>query len=175
MGEARAAYFARYGLPADGGYDERWTPLRFGPVTLHVYNGAARRRAVRLHDLHHVVTGYHADPPGEAEISAWEFGAGIHDKHFARLINLGALLYGGWLYPQRTWRAYLRGRRSRSLYSGEFDPAILDTPVVALRAKLLPTTPAQPRARDVAHYLVLLLVANVPLIAAALGVTLLLR
>ena len=51
--------------------------LRIGRVPVAAFpNGAARVRAVRLHDLHHVATGYATSWVGEAEIGAWEREAG---------------------------------------------------------------------------------------------------
>ena len=44
--------------------------LAFGPVRFAFPNTAGRVRAVRYHDLHHVVTGYATDWTGEAEIGA---------------------------------------------------------------------------------------------------------
>jgi hypothetical protein len=38
-------------------------------------NSDARRKAVVLHDLHHVATGYKTDWTGEAEISAREIAS----------------------------------------------------------------------------------------------------
>src|SRR5262245_66055231 len=57
-------------------YDKRWVRIQVGPVPLFFPNTGARRKAVPLHDLHHVATGYATDWRGEAEISAWELGAG---------------------------------------------------------------------------------------------------
>lgn len=50
-------YFAQNDFGADGGYEETWVFLKFGPVSLLLYNSPARKRAVPIHDLHHLVTG----------------------------------------------------------------------------------------------------------------------
>lgn len=73
--QARAAYFGRHGLSAEG-YRDAWVDLAVGPVPLAFPNRPARQQAVPLHDLHHVATGYAADWVGEVEISAWELGGG---------------------------------------------------------------------------------------------------
>ncbi|MCW8140677.1 MAG: hypothetical protein KIT58_17390 [Planctomycetota bacterium] len=67
--EARARDFADNGF-GDGGHDDRWVKLKAGPLTLCFPNTAARVRAVRFHDLHHVLTGYATTWTGEAETVA---------------------------------------------------------------------------------------------------------
>ena len=68
--QARARFFRESGFAADGGYDEDWSDAEIGGLRYRVRNGPARRAALRLHDLHHVATGYGVDWRGEAEISA---------------------------------------------------------------------------------------------------------
>jgi len=71
----RQLYFERSGI--EPGYDARWVTLRAGGIPVLVFpNTAGRVRAVRLHDLHHVVTGYETTWTGEAEIGAWEIATG---------------------------------------------------------------------------------------------------
>lgn len=113
---ALADYFTANGFPADGGYAATWVPLDFGPLRLYLYNAAARRRAVPIHDLHHLLTGYATTPSGEAEVAAWEFGAGTWPYWFATVINLPALGYGVLLWPGRMWAAFRQGRRMTSVY-----------------------------------------------------------
>ena len=98
--QARARYFSENGFGEDGGYNLRWTDLKFGPVTFKLYNSRARRRAVPLHDLHHIATGYPTTPKGEAQIAVWELAAGTYDMWFAFFINLPALVYGFLLWPK---------------------------------------------------------------------------
>jgi hypothetical protein len=141
---ARRIYFERADLPADGGYAARWVPLRIGPIPFAIPNTKARRRAVPLHDVHHLVTGYATDWPGEGEISAWELGAGCGSFGFAWAINLQGLVAGWVCGFGRTFRAFVRGRRSRSLYR-ELDAAgrrtlgddVLQLPLGVLRERLL--------------------------------------
>jgi hypothetical protein len=77
IGELRAEYFRQRGFPADGGSSARWVryPLFGGHVVLP--NVKSRQRALPLHDLHHLVTGYDTSWRGEAEIAAWELAAGM--------------------------------------------------------------------------------------------------
>jgi hypothetical protein len=144
--EARARYFAESGFGADGGYAKRWVTVRLGPLPLAFPNTAARVRAVRYHDLHHVVTGYRTDVVGEAEIGAWEVGGGCAGFGAAWILNLYAMVLGfGAGAPGAVWRAFVRGRRTRNLYRTPWSETLLDAPVAELRAQLgLDAVPASP-------------------------------
>jgi hypothetical protein len=133
--EARDLYFEQNGL-SEAGYSDRWVRLRAGPMPLAFPNTRARVRAVRLHDLHHVATGYDTTWQGEAEIGAWELAAGCGHHLPAWVLNLGAVAVGVFIAPGRTVRAWRRGRRSRTLYAGEFEPSLLDMTVRELRSRL---------------------------------------
>ena len=134
--EARAAYFEANGFGADGGYGARWVKLRLGPIPVAFPNLESRRRAVRIHDLHHVLTGYETSATGEAEIAAWEIASGCGRYTAAWVLNLWGMAYGIWLAPRALLRAFARGRRSRNLYRDGLDDAYLDTPVGPARAAL---------------------------------------
>jgi hypothetical protein len=88
---ARARYFEANQFGADGGYGDAWVDVEFGPITVPIPNTPARVRAVGYHDLHHIVTGYDTNFVGEAEISAWELGAGCEDFVAAYVLNTGAM------------------------------------------------------------------------------------
>jgi hypothetical protein len=53
--------------------------LNSGRLKLAFPNTQARIRAVRYHDLHHVVTDYETNWKGESEIGAWEVATGCRD------------------------------------------------------------------------------------------------
>lgn len=134
--EARARYFDANGLSEEG-YRQRWVWLYLGPLPLPLYNSGARARAVRLHDLHHVATGYATTWRGEAEIGAWEIAGGCGRHVPAWLLNSAAALVGLAIAPRRTLRAFRAGRHSRPLYrirDGEFHERYLDLTVGELRA-----------------------------------------
>jgi len=150
--EARANYFKANGFPEDGGYQLKWIPLKAGPVTLYLLNSEARKRAVPLHDIHHIVTGYKTDLIGEAEIAAWELAAGTHDKYFAKFINLVAVLYGTFLSPKRLLTAYTLGRNSKTLYSLEFSEELLNISVTQLRKALLPQSKVSVTVESYVNY-----------------------
>src|SRR5258706_8110577 len=133
--EARGRYFAANGLGA-GGYEDKWVKLSAGPLRFAIPNTAGRVRAVRYHDLHHVVTGYATDWAGEAEIGAWEIASGCRDLFAAWLLNLYAMQIGLWVAPRAVWRAFARGRHSLNLYGEPWSEALLDESVGAARRRL---------------------------------------
>ena len=133
--EARAQYFAANGF-GDGGYDAKWVKLALGPVPFAFPNSAARVRAVRLHDLHHVATGYDTSVLGEAEIGAWEIGSSCRGFVAAWVLNLYAMMLGLWIDPGAVFRAFVRGRHTGNLYRGEWDERLLDGSVGELRQGL---------------------------------------
>lgn len=135
--EARDRYFADNGFGENGGYDDAWVVLKFGPVPFPIPNTQGRVRAVRFHDLHHVLTGYGTDLRGEAEIGAWELAAGCADFVAAWQLNFVAMAGGLFLAPRRTWRAFIRGLRSTSFYAGyDYDDALLAKTVAGGRELL---------------------------------------
>jgi hypothetical protein len=145
-------YFAANGLPADGGYEKRWVVIRVGPVPVFAFpNSAGRRRIVRAHDLHHVLTGYRTDIRGEGEIAAWEIGAGVRDRAALQL-ELRVLGFALVRWPRALFDAFRRGRRSRNLLDRPVDDALLARSVGEVRRELgidraaSPTSAADRRA-----------------------------
>ncbi|HEX6746652.1 MAG TPA: hypothetical protein VF092_05100 [Longimicrobium sp.] len=134
--EARARFFAEHGFDADGGYGKRWFRIETRPIPIYLPNLASRVAAVKLHDLHHIATGYGTDWRGEAEIGAWEVAGGCGRYWAAWLLNFGAFVIGLVIAPRRTYRAFVRGRHSRNLYGGRFHDSLLDETVGALRGRL---------------------------------------
>jgi len=104
------------------------------PCTVLVYTGCmlvplpnieTRRRFLKYHDLHHLITGYSVGRIGEGEISAWELGTGsAFISPTLGVMNLIALSTGLVLEPRRMWRAYRRGCASRNLYPAEHRAAV---------------------------------------------------
>ena len=135
MRDARALYFRANQFGDDGGYADAWVDFKLGPIPMPFPNTPGRIRAVRYHDLHHVLTGYDTDTVGEFEISAWEIAAGCKGFVAAWQLNLGGMFAGVLVAPQRIWQAFLRGRHSRTLYGDELD-ALLDSRVGELRSSM---------------------------------------
>jgi hypothetical protein len=134
--DARNRYFAVNGFGPTGGYEDKWVDFKLGPIPMPFPNTASRIRAVRFHDLHHVLTGYETDTYGEFEISAWEIGSGCADHVAAWQLNLGGTLAGALSIPRRTWRAFVRGRHSRNLYRRSYDVGLLERHVDEMKREL---------------------------------------
>jgi ubiquinone biosynthesis protein Coq4 len=81
--------------------------LKAGPFVFPFPNTKARVHAVKLHDLHHVLTDYETTWTGEAEIAAWEIASGCGPYYAAWLLNFGALAIGLLIAPRKTCRAFL--------------------------------------------------------------------
>ncbi len=163
--QARARYFEENNFGEDGGYDARWVKLKLGPIPYAIPNTAGRVRAVRYHDLHHIMTGYRTDWIGEFEISAWEVGSGCRDLVAAWFLNLGGMFAGVFLSPKRIFRAFVRGRNTRNLYGRTFEDALLDARVGEMRAELGLDREVPPgTAGDVARFLAFLL-PGLPIVA----------
>jgi hypothetical protein len=110
-------HYAEHGLPPDGGESAKWFRVKLGPFVVPVPNFPARRRAVFLHDINHVLTDYDTRfSKGEMEIAGFEVGAGCGGYVAAWSLNLFMMLLGLIIGPRRVIRAFKRGRRSRSLY-----------------------------------------------------------
>ena len=133
--EARRLYF-EFNNFRDGGYDERWVKMKVGPIPIAFPNTKARVRAVRLHDLHHVLTEYPTTWTGEAQIGAWEIASGCADHYPAWLLNFYAFAIGLVISPATTYNAFMRGRHSRNLYRRVFDDALLACRVGRMRREL---------------------------------------
>ena len=76
----------------------------------------ARRDAVPLHDIDHILTEYKTDWLGEWEISSYELGTGCGRYWAATLINMQAILVGALRAPRLCIKAFARGRRSKGVY-----------------------------------------------------------
>jgi hypothetical protein len=158
--EAQARFYVVNELARAGDSSARYWILKFAGLSLPVPNFAWRRKALPLHDLHHLLTGYPCSPSGEFEMAAWEFAAGRYRNVFATAFCLPLVGIGGIACPRRTFRAFVRGRASRTLYAqGEPGSEVLDGPLDALRNRLMPAHTPQARLRDVFTYAGLLLIS----------------
>ena len=148
----------------DGGVSARWVRVTLKPLPLSFYipNFDARRQALRLHDIHHLATGYQTNLAGEAEIAAWEIGGSCTTYWAAWLLNFAGFCYGWVCLPRRVFRAFVRGRRTRNLYHERWRDGFLDETISRMRQhlKLVQTTP-RARLSDIAIYLVWVMIAIV--------------
>jgi hypothetical protein len=135
VGDARERYFATNGF-STATYRDSWVKFRVGPIPIAFPNTSSRKRAIPLHDIHHVATGYATTLTGEAEIGAWEIAAGCADYWAAWVLDASTLAYGIVLAPRRVYRAFIRGRHSRSLYHDGWDDGLLSRKVGEVRTTL---------------------------------------
>lgn len=152
MRKARDLYFEVNGFGADGGYGDAWVDFKLGPLPCPFPNTAGRIKAVKVHDLHHILTEYDTNLTGELEIGAWELGAGCKDFLAAWFLNLGAMGLGLLIAPVRTFRAFVRGRHTDSLYGKDLE-AMLESSVAEMRrATNADRQPAPATAADVVAF-----------------------
>ena len=110
------AYLEENGFTLEA-YDAPRTPVSFLGVSFSVPNPPRHRWAIRLHDLHHVATGYGTDPAGEGQISAWECRRGLHSLGlYVGLIVISGFLLGLIVAPVRTLRAWRASGHGVSLF-----------------------------------------------------------
>jgi hypothetical protein len=160
------AHLRESGLPPDAGDSERFAVVKIGPMPYPIPNTRSRKRAVRIHDLNHIVSGYHTDREGELEISAWELASGgCRDYGAAWVLDLAGLLAGLFVCPGRTVRAFMRGRRQQNLYP--YAPDALLAMEVDRAERLTEARPHGPLSRLPAPvHLVVLVAASLPVMVA---------
>jgi hypothetical protein len=117
--------------------------MKLGPLPLGFPNVGNRRRAVRFHDLHHVLTEYPTTWRGETEIGAWEVATGLRRYWSGWLLDLLGFALGLLINPRGVYRAFLRGRVSANLYGLEWDDKLLSLRVGDVRRRLRLDRPAQ--------------------------------
>jgi hypothetical protein len=145
---ARERYFEINNF-AGGGYEEGWVKMKAGPVPIWFPNTVARVKAVKFHDLHHVLTEYPTTWRGEAEIGAWEVATGCAAHYQAWLLNLLAFAIGLAINPRGVYRSFTRGRHSRNLYRTTFSDELLARTVGEVRRELdLDKAPPEPSSAD---------------------------
>jgi hypothetical protein len=153
--DALARHYVAHGLPSDGGASDPWFRVALGPVTLRLPNPPARRRAVFFHDVNHVVTGYDTTfSGGEMAIAGFEVGAGCGNFGIVWYINLSMMALGLIANPRAVFAAFVRGRRSTSIYREPQEPAALaEMSVADVRAQLrLDEATGRARFGDVARF-----------------------
>jgi hypothetical protein len=111
--EALNVYFSLYHFE-NGGYDLKWFRIKIGKLYIPLPNTKSRIKAVRIHDIHHILTGYEANLKGEAEIAGWEIASGCGKYHTAWLLNAGSFFYGLIFFPKALFTAFLKGRACRT-------------------------------------------------------------
>ncbi len=166
---ARTRYFEANGF-SDATYSDPWVKLKLGVIPFAFPNTASRKRAVPLHDLHHVATGYATTMVGEAEIGAWEIAAGCATLWAAWVLDASAFAWGLVLAPRKTHRAFIRGRHSRTLYADGWRDELLALTVGELRTRLQLDRDAPATWRDRGAFLAWCAAVAAPAVAALIVV-----
>lgn len=148
--DARTTFFRLSDFPPDGGYDDRWIKVKYLRFPVWLPNVENRRRAVPLHDLHHILTEYPTTWRGEAEISAWEVASGgLHGFWAAWILDLMNIAQGLLINPSGVYAAFMRGRGSRNLYGQPLTDQLLDSSIGEVRSRLhLDEQGREPDVRD---------------------------
>lgn len=97
------------------GWGARWR-LPLGGFELDVPIPDSVEHTLRLHDLHHIATGYSTDLAGEIQIAAWELAGGCGRHVSAWVVNLGCVALGLIVCPRRMGRAFRRGEGVLNLF-----------------------------------------------------------
>lgn len=133
---ARDAYLAENGFLA-ATYDAAGSNVTLFGIDFYRPLNDDARRAIRRHDLHHVLTGYGTDLTGEAEVSAWELGRGMQGVGlYVRMIVASTALLGGLLAPRRVWRAYRAAGQGGSCFAVDDYEGLLKLTVAELRVRV---------------------------------------
>ena len=112
------AFYQRSGFGDVPGARPRTVRVYTGCLLVPMPNIEARRRFLKYHDLHHLVTGFSIGRIGEGEVSAWELGSGsAFVSPTLGVMNLIALSTGLVLNRKRMWRAFRLGCNSRNFYA----------------------------------------------------------
>jgi hypothetical protein len=127
------------GIAPDGGLSDRWVVIRLGRIPMPFLNTSARRRALTLHDVNHLVACFGTGNVGEAEISAWELASGGCGPYVAAWgLDLAGLLLG-MVWPIHVVRAFAAGRSTGNAYAFDLEEILdlvswIDRPVCCLPA-----------------------------------------
>lgn len=132
-------FYSQYQLGEDGGQSSSHVRIEFTKkIALYFPNFAARRKAIFKHDVHHIVTGYTSTFKGETEIGAWEIASGCRHYWVAFVLDMSAVMIGILFNPLGVYKAFVKGRRTRNLYSDSMtDAQIMDMTVREIKDKLL--------------------------------------
>lgn len=145
------SYFETNGFGDRGGYDNPTLTFKIldrFPVT--VPNTQARKRAVFLHDLHHLVTDYATDFRGECQIAGFEFGGGMGPYLAGWAYNASAFGMGLIICPRLVKAAFYRGCNAKTLYIDRAlkPDELFEGDLDALKAKVFFNAPRPPTVKD---------------------------
>jgi hypothetical protein len=164
--EARDLFYKAHGFPENGRVSkDKWSLISCRDLKIYLPNFEWRKKALPFHDLHHILTGYELCPTGEFQIAAWEFAAGKYPNIFTTCFCVPLVSMGAILIPSRQFRAFIRGRRSRTLYKGHTYEQLLDMTVGEVRDEILPREGYRANLSDFLNYIKLVLLSSVVIVS----------
>jgi hypothetical protein len=116
INQALTEFYKKSGFELETGKKPAFVDVFVGCLLIPLPNIETRRKYIKYHDLHHIVTGFGATHIGEGEVSAWELGTGSWVHPMLLIMNLIAVSTALVLQPRRVFQAYLLGGRSKNLY-----------------------------------------------------------
>jgi hypothetical protein len=123
---------------ADDAEKARWIYIRLGFIKIPFPNLKQRRKAIWLHDLNHLLTGYDTSWTGEGEIAAWELASGFPKTLWIGYIYPPMTFFIGLLIsPCRTLTAFRSGLGQNNIYKLQIERKDLEQMKVAELKKLL--------------------------------------
>jgi hypothetical protein len=169
VAEALLVYFDTYGL-GDGGYDKPYHVIKlFGFLPVLLPNPPSRKRALRRHDLNHILGGFDAIlTSGEIDIAGFEIGSqgGCGGYPVAWIINSFFFAFGVLSRPRHVFRAFVRSRGARNAYSLEsVEGSFLDRKLGEVRVELnIRDRVPVPRAEDRLYFLLWAFLCAIPIL-----------
>ena len=148
--DALQIYFSQYHFK-DGGYNDKFFKIKLtDSIFVPLPNIKARIDAVKIHDIHHLITEYTAVYKGEAEIGAWELASGCGKYWVGWILNMGSFIIGMLFYQRSLLKAFLNGRLAKTnlCYRTVYNDALLNKTVGELRKEILPEASAKNSAKD---------------------------
>lgn len=158
--DALQIYFARNNFK-DGGYTDRFFNIVLGKIIIPLPNIKARIDAVKIHDIHHLITEYATTNKGEAEIGAWEIASGCGKYWVGWILNMGSFIIGMMFYQRALLKAFLKGRlvKKNLCYNTIYDNVLLNKTVGQLRKEILHGTRTKNTIRDYVHFVLWCLIS----------------
>jgi len=173
--ELLPGFYKEYNLSDDGGQSNPRVKVELTKkIFLYIPNFDARRKAVLKHDVHHIATGYTSTFKGETEIGAWEIASGVRHYWVAFVLDMSGMMTGMLFNPLGVYKAFVRGRRTKNLYSDNLtDEQIMNTPLSTIKDNLLLNTYPGNKLGNVADLFLFILLILFGIIYSALSLLLL--
>ncbi len=164
--DALELYFKKYHF-VDGGYNDKYFKIKIGKIYIPIPNTNARIEAVKLHDIHHLLTEYTADWKGEVEIGAWEIASGCNTSIVAWFLNFCSFSIGLFIYPKELFEAFMKGRNVKTnlYYDFLYNDDLLKRTVGSLRLELEIEKSKQSDFRDYTYFFLCTLIVIFLIIA----------